>query len=226
MRSHTPSSHARRNLRTAERRARRRPAIIAAGLAFGIAVAAGATVTLPTAPGPGRILRGLHPRVVLRSACRRRAPATRPPPIRAKHLMPLKPRHRGRDDRHRHPGVRSRHRRTRDDRRHRRTRGRGRAPRGRTQAAAELVPAFIDDVTALSPRSRPMSMGCAAAWMRRSHSRPRRTRQQLRHSARPKRPLLPRCCRRRSRRRPPRPPSRQQRRQQRPRLRRSRHERR
>ena len=47
MRSNTTSSPARRQLRAAERRSRRRPAIIAAGLAFGLVAAAGASVTLP-----------------------------------------------------------------------------------------------------------------------------------------------------------------------------------
>ena len=47
MRSNTTTSPARRSLRAAERRSRRRPAIIAAGLAFGLVAAAGATVSLP-----------------------------------------------------------------------------------------------------------------------------------------------------------------------------------
>lgn len=54
MRTNTNTSStiapARRNRRAAERRSRRRPAIIAAGLAFGLVAAAGAAVTVPGAP--------------------------------------------------------------------------------------------------------------------------------------------------------------------------------
>ncbi len=54
MRTNTSTSStiapARRNRRAAERRSRRRPAIIAAGLAFGLVAAAGAAVTVPGAP--------------------------------------------------------------------------------------------------------------------------------------------------------------------------------
>jgi hypothetical protein len=47
MRPNTTSSPARRDLRAAERRSRRRPALLAAGLAFGLVAAAGASITVP-----------------------------------------------------------------------------------------------------------------------------------------------------------------------------------
>ncbi|MGZ8803809.1 MAG: aggregation-promoting factor C-terminal-like domain-containing protein [Microbacterium sp.] len=55
MRPNTTSSPARRSLRAAERRGRRRPAILAAGLAIGLVAAAGASVTLPTSPAQASI---------------------------------------------------------------------------------------------------------------------------------------------------------------------------
>ena len=50
MRSITPPTSARRTLRIAARRTRRRPAIIATGIAFALVAAAGAGVALPTSP--------------------------------------------------------------------------------------------------------------------------------------------------------------------------------
>jgi hypothetical protein len=50
MRSITPSTSARRQRRAAERRSRRRPAILAAGLAVGLVAAVGATVAVPQSP--------------------------------------------------------------------------------------------------------------------------------------------------------------------------------
>ncbi len=50
MRSNTSSSPARRIRRHAERRTRRRPALIASGLAFSVLATAGITATTPTAP--------------------------------------------------------------------------------------------------------------------------------------------------------------------------------
>lgn len=50
MRSITPPTPARRALRIAARRTRRRPAIIATGIAFALVAAAGAGVALPTSP--------------------------------------------------------------------------------------------------------------------------------------------------------------------------------